>query len=305
MSTEPTVGITGAQGFIGRGLVTELDREKRVKLRLFGRRASTTAGGLAVTRLDAEPASFAGIDTLVHLAGVTTSKPTDADLTATNVDLALDVARAAASAEVRRFVFFSSVHVHGKAITGPISPETPYGPENAYGRSKVAAEQALEAFCRGGEMELIILRPPMIYGPAAKGSFALLLKLVRTGIPLPFGAATAPRSFCSISNLVSATIAASTRASPPRLLFPADPEDFSTRDLVEAMKTASGTSSALLPVPNWIMRRLLLVAGRGEIYKSLFESLVIDRSHWRQWDWRPVETGAHGVRVAVLGSPEF
>ena len=239
------------------------------------------------------------MDSLVHLAGIPTSKASDADLTRSNVDLTRDVARKAAAAGVQRFVFFSSLHVHGKSAGEKLSPDAPHEPHNSYGRSKTDAERVLQESHGAGGMRLVILRPPMIYGQGAKGSFAALLRLVKSGLPLPFGAANTRRSFCSIGNLLSAVQASLDHPNPPPVLFPADPEDFSTRDLCVALKAATGSSSLLLPVPVWIMRGLLGLAGQREIARSLFEPLLIDRSHWADWGWSPPESNAVAIERAV------
>lgn len=298
MSVKATIGVTGAQGFVGRALTRDL-RRKGYRLRLFGRVEGRTAEGDRIEALDDPALSFEGVDSLVHLAGIPTSKASDADLTRSNVDLTVEVARKAAAAGVRRFVFFSSLHIHGKSSETKIAPDAPHEPHNSYGRSKTAAEQALEAFRGTGGMRLVILRPPMIYGPGARGSFAALLRLVKSGLPLPFGAATTQRSFCSIGNLLSAVQASLDHPDPPPVLFPADPDDFSTRDLCVALRAATGSSSLLIPAPVWMVRGLLDLAGQREVGRSLFEPLLIDRSHWADWGWSPPESNALAIERAV------
>lgn len=288
MDRNSTIGITGATGFIGQALAQQLTEQGR-QLRLFGRSQSPTWSGQHVEPLGLFPAPFDGIDVLVHLAGITSSDSPETAIRHTNIDLTLDVARAAIAANAKRFIFFSSLGVHGKASGAPISPKTPLQPQNAYARSKAEAEQKLRAEC-AGRIELVIIRPPMIYGRGGKGSFQALLKLVRTGLPLPFGSATAKRSFCSITNLVSATEAAICHLMPPAVFIPADAEDLSTRDLCLAMRTTLGSRSPLVPVPACAMVAMLRAIGRAELGQSLFEPLSIDRTHWSDWDWRPPQT---------------
>jgi len=284
VDNQSIVGITGASGFIGQALARRLTEQSR-PLRLFGRKSGATLSP-PIEPLDPNSRSFEGIETLVHLAGITSSDQPESEIRRVNVELATQVAEAAIAAKVKRLIFFSSLAVYGKASGASISPTTPFAPSNAYGRSKADAEQKLEAIC-AGKIELVILRPPMIYGRGGKGSFQALLKLVGTGLPLPFGAATAKRSFCSISNVVSATEAAIDHPSPPRIFIPADALDLSTRDLCLAMREARGTKSRLIPVPAWAMLLLLRAIRRAEIGQSLFEPLTIDRAHWTDWGWQP------------------
>lgn len=294
-----TIGITGASGVLGRALVDELVRQNRTDLRMFGRCGTGGTGHQYVERYDFSPQAWAGIDCVVHLAGATNANAPAADLTLANVDLTINVARAAAAAGVRRFVFVSSLGVHGKSAREAVSPVSPILPDNPYARSKVAAERAIRSVCEESELELVILRPPMIYGPGAKGSFPLLLRLVKSGVPLPLASATARRSFCSIANLISALLAALDRSSVPGVLIPADPEDFSTRTLIQAMKSAAKTSTILFPFPEIVLRQALDLVGKADVAVSLLKPLYVDREHWRAWDWAPVESGEQGVRAAV------
>ncbi|MFI5411064.1 NAD-dependent epimerase/dehydratase family protein [Kaistia sp. UC242_56] len=297
MDRNSTIGITGATGFIGQALARRLTERCR-PMRLFGRRQSTTSSGQLIEPLNSSPESLEGIDVLVHLAGIASSDRPESEIRRANIDLALDVARTAIAANVRRFIFFSSLHVHGKAAGSAITPQTPFEPQNSYARSKAEAERQLKDEC-AGRIELVIVRPPMIYGRGGKGSFQALLKLVKTGLPLPFGAATAKRSFCSISNLVLATEAVIDHPTPPAVFIPADAEDLSTRDLCLAMRTSLGSKSLLVPVPAWAMLPMLRATGRAEMGQSLFEPLIIDRTHWATWGWRPDQRTVDSIQSEI------
>lgn len=300
-SANKRLGIVGASGFIGRALVEQLMAGGSACPRLFGRRAGAI-DGCAIEVLDLSPEAFRGLDCVVHLSGITTSRASEAALRTANVDLAVQVATAAAAAGVKRMVFVSSLHVHGKSASGPIAPESPFNPDNAYGRSKAAAEAALGRIAARTGLELVILRPPMVYGAAAKGSFSLLARLVRTGLPLPFGLARGRRSFCSVGNLSSAIRHAATAPAPAKVLIPADPEDFDTPGLARAMGAAQGLAVRLWPVPKMALAAPLAAIGRAEMITSLFEPLRVDRSHWQAQGWRPIETGPEAVRAALSGA---
>lgn len=293
------IGVVGATGFIGQALVKAWASQGR-RLRLFGRGPASVAG-IEVEPLDQTPRGFAGVDCVVHLAALTTSRAGETDLRRVNIDLAVETARAAAAAKVKRFIFVSSLHVHGKSASAPIGPGSALTPDNAYGASKAAAEQELKRVAAETGLELVILRPPMVYGPGAKGSFAQLVGLVRKGWPLPFGIAKGRRSFCSIDNLISSIDHLMRVPAPPMVFLPADPDDFDTPGLVRAIADGLGTKARLWPVPKVLLAAPLALIGRGEIAASLFDTLQVDRAHWTEISWRPVQSGPEGVHRAVTG----
>lgn len=299
-SANSRLGIVGASGFIGRALVEQLTTSGASRPRLFGRRAGRV-GACPIEVLELTSETFRGLDCIIHLSGITSSRASEEDLERANVDLAFEVAASAAAAGVKRMVFASSLHVHGKSATAPISPDSPLNPDNAYGRSKAAAEVALSRIAQQTGLELVILRPPMVYGAGAGGNFALLARLIRTGLPLPFGLARGERSFCSVGNLVSAIRYAAEAEVSPKVLIPADPEDFDTPALVRTMAAAMGWPVRLLPIPKMFFAMPLAIVGRAEMLTSLFEPLKVDRAHWNNHEWRPVETGSVAIDAAVSG----
>ena len=292
------IGIVGASGFVGSALANSLVLEGEHGVRLFGRKVGKVADQ-DIQPLSSGSTMFEGLDTLVHLSGLTDSRASDGDLRRANTDLAVDMARAAATAKVKRFVFISSMAVYGRSAAHAISPDMPLSPDNGYGRSKAAAEVAMARVADETGLELIILRPPMVYGRGSKGSFAALARLVRSGLPLPFKGARGLRSFCSIGNLVSAMRHAIDSAAPGSILIPADPEDFDTPGLVRAMADAMERPVRLWRAPKPLPVAPLAMIGRAEMITSLFEPLRVDRSHWKGHGWRPVETGRQGVNAAL------
>ncbi len=300
-SANSRIGVVGASGFVGRALVERLLAEGGGCPRLFGRSAGEVER-CAIEAIEPGPNAFRGLDCVVHLAGVVDPRAPAETLKEANVEFAIDVARAAATSGVRRLVFLSSISVHGRASNDAVGPLTPLNPDNAYGRSKVEAEQALTAIAAETGIELVILRPPMVYGPGGKGSFALLARLIRTGLPLPFALARGRRSFCSVGNLVSAIRHAAETPTPPAVLIPADPEDFDTPGLVRTMAAAMGRKVRLWPVPKTALAVPLAALGRAEMITSLFEPLQVGRAHWRRHGWRPAESATEAVRAALGGA---
>lgn len=300
LSGSDRVGIVGASGYVGGALAEALVAHEGSP-RLFGRRTGQLAG-LEMRMLTSEPKQFVGLDCIVHLSGITTSRASSEELHCVNVELAVKTARMAAAAKVKRFVFMSSLGVHGKSAGSAIRPDTALTPNNAYGRSKAEAERALVKVAAETGLELTILRPPMIYGPGSKGSFPLLARLVRSGLPLPFATARAKRSFCSINNVISAVRHAMAMQQPAHVFLPADPDDFDTAGLVRVMADAMSRDVRLWPAPKAVLAAPLTLAGRGEMITSLFEPLQIDRSHWEKIGWSPAETGQQGVRQALASA---
>ncbi|MEQ7155768.1 NAD-dependent epimerase/dehydratase family protein [Brevundimonas aurifodinae] len=303
MPSEPRhVGIVGASGFLGAALVDRLTRRGEVQPRLFGRRDGTISGH-RIERLDpTRPSTLEGLDVVVHLAALTNARAPEAELWQANVELARETARAAASAGVRRFVFTSSLHVYGRSSVAAVGPESPFQPTDGYGRSKVAAEQSLAAVSQETGLAVCVLRPPMIYGPGAGGSFAQLVALVRSGLPLPLALARSPRSLCSINNAASAVEHAILAGVAGEVLLPADPDDILPRDLIVAIAALEGRRPVLWPVPRGLLSAPLALVGRSGIVSSLFDPLCIDRTHWAASGWRPVETGSEGLAVALSGT---
>lgn len=301
MKPEATVAIVGAGGFVGRALVDHFDQDPAARVVLFGRAVGVLSGH-PVSTVPVAPGELNGVDVVVHLAGIAHQRATAADYQCVNIDLALAVAAEAMRAGVPRFIFVSSVQVHGQWNPTPISPDSAFQPASPYGWSKAEAERALTALLQGTSTELVIVRPPLVYGPGAKANFAALMKAARLGLPLPLGAASAQRSMISIGNLVDAihTLAlASPRSTAGGVLLPADEQDLSVRDLYATLCRASGRSALLAPVPAWILGPALAAVGKRRMFDSLFRPAVINRTHWADMNWSPRQTAGDGLRYAM------
>jgi len=292
------VGIVGATSYLGRRLIERLTDASQLDLVLFSRNTQPIADR-PVYALERFEDRFADLDCVIHLAAITDSRVSEPEIRSVNVDLASTVAEAAAQAGVPRFVFLSSLGVHGKSAPVPVTPEAPFRPENAYARSKVAAEALLANLTARNGFEVVTLRPPMIYGPRGNNSFAKLAQLVKTGVPLPLARARGCRSFCSIENAVSATLHSALSKEVAPVLIPADPEDFDTVGLVNEMARVMECDARLWPLPRACLAIPLGMVGRGEMVTSLFDPLQVDRAHWQTQSWRPIESGYDGVRRAL------
>ena len=300
MASETTIAITGATGFVGQALVRELAARRRNGLRLFSRRPGEI-GGRRVAALPETREALTGVDVVIHLAGIAHQTAEDVDYQRANVDLPIALARLAHQAGVRRFVFISTSHVHGRWSAAPLTPDSPLSPKSPYARSKATAEVALSAYVGEVGMELVIVRPPLVYGPEAKANFAILARAAKLGLPLPLGRAKGVRSMVSLTNLIDAIIWVAVEPLPTALtiLLPADPEDLPVGDMYLGLCRAAGRSAFLLPVPSTLMRSGLGAVGKAEIYDSLFRPASINRDHWRVIGWCPPQSAEAAFSAAL------
>jgi nucleoside-diphosphate-sugar epimerase len=212
-----------------------------------------------------------------------------------NISGTMRLAQQAAEAGVQRFVFLSSIGVHGNVTTAPINEtDTPY-PHDLYTTSKLEAEQQLLTLAEQTGMEVVIIRPPLVYGPNAKGSFAALVKCIQKGIPLPLGAIHNKRSLIALENLTSLVILCADRIRSPQaanqIFVIADGEDVSTTTLLQKISKAAGRSSRLLPIPSLLLSTGATILGKRHIAEKLLGNFQVDASKARNiLGWRPVIT---------------
>jgi len=317
---DPVLGrvlVTGATGFIGRAVAAALARAGHAVVR-GGRAApaSAPAGEAWVGYGDIGPdtrweEAVRGVDVVVHTAGLAhqpdaaTASAEAGQFQRVNVEGTARLARAAVAAGVRRLLLVSSALVHGPSSPGrPFTEADAPTPSGVYARSKLESETRLLEAARDSAMAWVILRPPMVYGPGAGGNFPRLVELVRTGLPLPLGAATAAKSFVGIDNLVDAIVrCVSHPQAANRLFLVCDAETTSTADLVRRIARALGRRVWLPHVPPPAVAGLLRLAGRGRDFARLFEPLELDGGRIRsELGWSPPLTLDEGLRRAVARS---
>ncbi len=253
--------------------------------------------------------ALVGIDAVVHLAArvhMIHDKAADplAEFRRINVEGTRRLADAAAQAGIKRFVFLSSVKVNG-AMTekdeGPFTETDPPQPEDAYGLSKWEAEQVLREIEQRTGIEVVIIRPPLIYGPTVKANFLNLIQLIERGIPLPLGGIRNQRSFLSLTNLVALLCCCLEHsAAAGETFLVSDGDDVSTPELVRRIATALGKPARLLSVPEWLMRLGGTVTGKSEQVKRLCGSLQIDSSKVRRMlGWAPPASMAEELALVA------
>ena len=304
--------VTGASGFVGSALACELARRGQ---------AVRAAARVAPVGLPVEIQAtimpdlgadgdwrplLSGIDCIVHCAArVHVMRETAADAQAAyrraNVEGTLRLARQAAECSVRRLVLVSSIKVNGEQ-TAPGHPFTAVDrpqPVDPYGVSKWESEQALLALSRETGLDVVIVRPPLVYGPGVKANFLVMLRWLARGTPLPLGAVVHNRrSLVGLDNLCDLLIMCCTApAARGQTFLAADGEDMSTTGLMQRMGAALGRPARLLPVSPALLQGGAALLGRKGVAQRLLGSLQLDITHTRATlGWTPPVTVDEGLR---------
>lgn len=299
MQTHPMkVAVTGANGFIGKALCQYLGRHDINALPLTRQTQWVADQESQELPPSADVAALSdilnGCDALVHLAARThqASASPYADLEAfreTNVILSQNIGKAAALAGVRRFIFISSIKVYGNGASEAYSHTSLTSPEDAYGQTKLEAEDALKACCTEHGLELVIIRPPLIFSPHAKGNIATLLKAIRYKIPLPLASIHNKRDVLSLDNLCSLITLCLThpKASGHEWLA-SDGAALTTADMIRLLACAHGLKARLLPMPLKILELLARLSGKQDALQKLSGNLEVDSSLTQQiLGWKP------------------
>ena len=306
--------VTGAGGFVGRPLCEELlhsGYRVRAAVRALGQFPAgmeAVAVGAIDGRTDWADA-LRGVDTLIHLAArVHVMRDSAADPLAeflkVNLHGTANLAQQAARAGVKRLVCVSSVKVNGEETFGQRSYtelDTP-APQDPYGISKWRAEQDLHRIALETGLEVVIVRPPLVYGPGVKGNFISLLAAIDRGMPLPLAGARNLRSLIYVGNLVDALIACATHpAAAGQTYLVSDGDDVSTALLVEKIAEALGRNSRAFNFPPGLLRAAATLLGRAEQVNRLFGSLrVSDKKIRGELGWSPPYTLEQGLRETAV-----
>ncbi len=308
-----TILVTGANGFVGKALCALLlahgmsvSAAVRKHSNMQGGRFNYTFVGDIDGNTDWDVA-LKNIDCVVHLAArvhvmnETSSDPLK-EFRRVNRDGTEKLARDAASAGVKRLIYLSTIKVNGELTNGdPFTEQVGHPPVDPYGLSKWEAENLLRQISAETGMEVVIIRPPLVYGPGVKGNFLTLLKLVLKGFPLPLGRVTNRRSLVALDNLLDLIreCIANPQAANETFLV-SDGEDLSTAELIKAIAHAMKKSPRLIPVPLRWLTIAALISGKKAVANRLLGSLQIDSGKaTRLLGWRPPQTVAQGVERVV------
>ena len=309
--------VTGASGFVGQALVAHLvglDSNEVVAMmraspanRLAGARY-VAAGDMTAGRLGA--ATLEGVEVIVHAAArvhvLNDDKAKSAiEFDRVNVTATLELAHQAVAAGVRRFVFLSSIGVNGVQtdIGKPFTEADPPNPHNPYADSKLKAEQGLLLLSEQSGLELVIIRPPLVYGPGVRANFAALMRAVQRGWPLPLACVHNLRSMVAMDNLLSfiATCVDHPQAANTTFLV-SDGQDISSPDLVRGLAQALGVAARLVPVPVSALQFVGRALGRGDVIQRVCGNLRVDISKARRvLAWQPPVSMDEGLRRTVAG----
>lgn len=300
--------LTGATGFIGRELVRALNQRKEVSLAVALRSrdpafcsATHVVGELSI---DTDwSAAVARQQVVIHAAARAhilndlTSNALD-EYRRVNLNGTIKLAKQAAAAGVKRFIFISSIGVNGNCSVNPFSVDDRAMPAEPYALSKWEAEQALWEVQEETGMELVILRPPLVYGPNAPGNFGNLVRWLEKGWPLPLGAIQNKRSLVGIDNLVDLIIRCIDHPGAANQVFLAgDGEDLSTTELLRGVGKAMGRPARLIPVPAGLLQLGATLLGKRAVAQRLLGSLQVDISKTcERLDWKPPFTVEQGLR---------
>lgn len=307
--------VTGASGFVGTTLIPKLlnagySVAALTRKELLGRDSKIET--FLIDDLDDEvdlSYPLKNIDVVVHLAArvhMMTESHRDplAEYRRINVESTLNLARQAATLGVKRFVFVSSIKVNGDLTEKDISfraDDIP-NPQDPYGVSKLEAEIGLMQLAKKTGMEVVIVRPPLVYGPGVKANFLSMIKILYKGIPLPLGNVSNKRSLVFIDNLVDLLVRVIDHPKASGQVFlVSDDHDISTTVLLKSMSFALGKKSLLIPVPVFLLKTIFCLIGKSSLSQRLLGSLRLDISKTKEiLDWTPPVSFEEGIKRTAM-----
>lgn len=297
------LALTGSTGFIGSHLCRRAAAQHISLLPISIRQESPLYGALNTRGHQDPPQALVHLAARVHVMYESSIDPIAA-YRLVNVNGTLDLAREAAQVGVRRFVFVSSVKVNGECtLPGQaFQPEPCKAPQDPYGLSKWEAEQALRELAARTGMEVVIVRPPLVYGAGVRANFQSLVTAVRRGLPLPLANATHNRrSLVGLDNLVDLLLTCTWHpAAAGQTFMASDGEDLSTSELLCRIGLAMGRPARLWPMPLPLLQLGARLVGRGSMAQRLLDNLQVDISHTcSTLNWTPPLSVDEGLRRAV------
>ena len=299
--------VTGANGFVGKALVAALEAKGARVMRAV-RQPGGERNEVIVGDLDAETdwhEALHGCDIVFHLAGRAhrtreTAQDVFAEYEKTNAIATGNLARQAADSGVKRLVYTSSVKVNGEATVATHTyTETDLpAPLDSYGRSKLMAERLLERMAGETRLEVVIVRPPLVYGPDVKGNFLQMLHVLKKRVPLPLASVRNLRSLIYVGNLVDAMILCATHPDAAnRTWLVSDGDDLSIQELLRSLGSGIGHPARLFPCPVGVLEIGARLAGRAEQIRRITGYLCVDSSRiCRELGWVPPFTVQEGLK---------
>ncbi|WP_193039177.1 UDP-glucose 4-epimerase family protein [Pseudoalteromonas nigrifaciens] len=301
--------VTGYSGFVGKILVSQLN--DNYQLNLLGRKPSNL-GCVYTHSIDSRSSysdALSNVDVVVHCAARVhimddvASKPLN-EFRAVNTLGTLNLAKQAAQTGVKRFIFLSSIKVNGESTSGkaPFTAGDNSAAEDPYGISKAEAEKQLLELGKQTGMEIVIIRPPLVYGEGVKANFASLMRLVYKGLPLPFRAIKSnKRSLVSVYNLVDLiNVCIEHPKATNQIFLASDDNDLSTAEMVALMAKVQCKKNLALPVPVWCFKLAGKMLNKADVIDRLTGSLQLDITHTKNTlNWTPPYSVEHGFKLAA------
>ncbi len=302
--TSQKILLTGATGFVGRQILERLPKTTHV----FGRSKPEHECIFFKGELDNKTdfsQTLEGIDVVIHCAArAHVMNDTETELyEQINTLATLSLAKQAAALGAKRFIFISTIKVNGESTLegGPFRFSDKQNPSDPYGISKANAEIGLQEIAAKTGMAVVIIRPPLVYGPGVKANFAAMLKLAKKNLPLPLGAIHNKRSLVAVENLVDLVLTCIDHpAAANQTFLVSDDCDVSTTELLRLMTRASGKKPILLPIPVSWLKAVASLAGKQSVIDRLCGNLQVDISHTKQTlGWKPPITLEEGITHCV------
>jgi nucleoside-diphosphate-sugar epimerase len=302
--------VTGSSGFVGKSITAALLKQGHSVLAAVRFKANSIKDAeVVVGDINGDTswtAALRDVDVVIHLAArvhVMTEHSANplAEFRRINVDGTRHLAECATKAGVKRFVYVSSVKVNGEQTTLPYTELDEPNPQDAYGISKWEAEQALHKISPETGMEVVVVRPPLVYGARVKGNFAQMIKVLSKGIPLPFASVKNLRSFIYVENLVDTLILCATHPKAAgQTYLVSDVQDISTPDLLRKLSSAMGKPAKLLPCSSALIRLAGRLLRKSDQIDKLVGSLQVDSSKIRhELGWEPLFSLDEGLKATV------
>lgn len=296
--------LTGATGFVGRQILAKLPSDTHVFGRSKPEQACRFFSGELHANTDFRKA-LQGVDVVLHCAARAHVMNETAENAAmlyeeVNTLATLSLARQAAELGIKRFIFISTIKVNGEStLEGkPFRASDTAHPQDDYGLSKAKAENGLREIAQKTGMEIVIIRPPLVYGPGVKANFAAMLKLAGKNLPLPLGAIHNKRSLVAVGNLVDLVLRCIEHPNAANQTFlVSDDSDVSTTALLQTMTRCFGKKPWLLPVPAPLLRGVAALVGKQAVIDRLCGNLQVDITHTKKMlDWVPPLTFEQAIK---------
>ena len=305
--------VTGGTGFVGSFLIPELLRQL-YSVKLLLRRSSPQVNSkckkIRINNFNAINLEkvLKSIDVVIHLAARVhvmkdNTKDALAEYREVNVNLTMKLARQAALSGVRRFIFISSIKVNGEFTenSSKFLPDEKPSPKDAYGISKMEAELALMKLAKETDMEVVIIRPPLIYGPGVKANFLTMMKWLQKNVPLPLGNIKNKRSLVFVHNLVDLISKVISHPNAADQIFlVSDDHDVSTTDLINVVSRSLGKKIKLFSLPIFVLKVIFFISGKKELSQRLLTSLSLEITKTKKLlDWSPPHRFEDAIKVTA------